>query len=136
MAGKGPLRVRMGGPRPVVAAWKGRAPARPHGRNRAIGACGATTKRCRLAWRRSAARKCTAARRPEGRKWHFVPWFGSRLWAATFATRLRALSAFGTGKPQRHEPALRADTKFFITRLPCRRYSRIERSLLFDCLGV
>ena len=39
----------------------------------AIGAYGATTKRCRLAWRRSAARKCTAALRPEGRKCHFVP---------------------------------------------------------------
>ena len=40
------------------------------------------------------------------------------------------------GKPQRHEPTLRADTEFFITRLTCIRYSRMERSLLFDCLGV
>ena len=54
-----------------------------------------TTDRCRLAWRRSAARKVASTRWPEGCKRHFVQRFVFRPWVATFATRRHDLPAFG-----------------------------------------
>ena len=53
------------------------------------------TDRCRLAWRRSAARKVASTRWPEGCKRHFVQRFVFRPWVATFATRRHDLPAFG-----------------------------------------